>query len=317
MIISLSQLPFSAIPTPSGNIEISQYNGQLSQFDDGEIIITTPFNPINAEFIAKLPSNINYIASIGVGTDHIDLVAAKKHNIVVTNTPVLKDDTADFTFLLILASARHLITNAEFVSSGQWTPDNMTGIIGDAVHHQTLGIIGADAVAQKVAKRAAGFDMKVLYHDPLNSSQAKGQANNELDKVGAIYCRSIDELLSESDYISLHCPLNKQTQHIINQQTLNMMKPSATLINVARGALIDEQALVDALKTGVIRAAGLDVHPNEPHINEELLKLDNTLLTPHVSANTQACRQDMVKTMFNNVSHYLNKEFDQMTMVNE
>ncbi|MCL1142399.1 2-hydroxyacid dehydrogenase [Shewanella gaetbuli] len=302
----MAALPVSKVMIDAGTLHFINFDHQ-QDFEGVEVICTTPFSPIDAKQIAAFPPNIKLIASVGVGTDHIDLAAAEKAGILVTNTPVKKDDTADFTFALLLALARQVVANNAFIRQGQWSANNMTGVIGEPIHHQTLGIVGADVVSQKVAQRAKGFDMDILYY--------ADKPNQEMNALGARFCEQLDSLLLAADFVSLHCQLTENNQHIINADKLKLMKPSAMLINTARGGLIDEVALIECLQAKSIKAAALDVFETEPDINPQLLSLDNVLLTPHISSGTHACRQDMLNTLLKNISHYLNQNKDAMNLV--
>ncbi len=306
-IVTLTPLPISTLELDGGVFTFTAFQGDERLFEQCEVICTTPFNPVDAELIARLPERIKLIASIGVGIDHIDIEAARQRNILVTNTPIAKDDTADFTFALLLASARHLLANNRFVQQGEWTPETMTGVIGHSVHHQTLGIVGSDALAAKVAKRALGFDMRVHYHHD--------RPSDEMDALGAHYCERLEDLLPEVDYLALLCPLTADNHHMINANTLALMKPCARLINTFRGALVDEQALVDALDAGTLAGAALDAFEHEPDMHPGLKARDNVLLTPHISSGTQNCRQEMVRTMLKNLGHYFLGEQEKMDLI--
>ncbi len=307
-IILMTPLPLQSIDTDVGKLSFITYAGDSSIFQQADIICVTPFNNIDAAFIEQLPSNIKLIVSIGVGTEHIDTVAAQAKNITVTNTPVVTEDTADLTFSLILSAARRLTANEKFVRNNQWSPQNPVGILGQAVHSKTLGIIGFGAIGQAVARRAQGFNMNVIYHNPSRKESAEQEVN-------ATYCDSLSQLLEQADIVSLHCPLSEHTYHLINQETLASMKSTSILINAGRGALVDEQALVEALTNEKISAAGLDVFENEPEVSEALKSFDNVTLLPHIGSATSECRTLMVQTMFKNVICFLTNNMDDMNTV--
>ena len=297
-IILMTPLPLDNVETPAGKLSFITYAGDSSIFVQANILCVTPFNNLDAEFIEQLPDNIKCITTIGVGTDHIDLNAAKRKNIVVTNTPVVTEDTADLAFSLILAASRRLTANERFLRNNNWSDTNPVGIIGQSVHHKTLGIVGLGAIGQAVARRAQGFNMKVIYYTPSRKVEAENAIN-------ATYCETLESLLEQADIVSLHCPLIKDTEYLINKQTLSLMKPSSVLINTGRGALVDEKALVQALENKQISAAGLDVFEDEPKVTEELKAFDNVTLLPHIGSATSECRTIMVQTMIKNIVCYL------------
>lgn len=307
MILSLSQLPFKTISSPIGNLAIEQYSENHEAIDSYQIIITTPFNKVDSALIHSISPSIKLIASIGSGVDHIDTDAARQHGMMVTNTPVAKDDTADFTILLMLASARQFVPNLEFLKADRWFSEGNNGIVGTSLQQKTLGIIGSNELSYKVAKRARVFGMHVIYFDENESTQ--------MTQVGATYNDSLHRLLSTADFISLHCPLTKNNHYMINRVAFEQMKPNAILINTSRGALVDEDALINAVREGSIAGAALDVHSNEPKVNQTLLSLNNVIMTPHISANTHYCRQEMIKTMLKNIALYLQDDFENMDRV--
>ncbi len=232
--------------------------------------------------------HVKVISQVAVGYDNIDVAAATAKNIVVTNTPeVLTETTADFTFALLLASARRIAEADRYVRAGHWkVPWALDMMLGHDVHHQTLGIIGLGRIGQAVARRAQGFGMKILYFDvtPVPDKE------NEL----GLQAVSLDKLLRESDFITLHVPLTSKTREMIGYQELRKMKSSASLINTSRGPVIDQKALVRALKEGVIAHAGLDVFAVEPlSANNPLLSLANVTLAPHIASASKSTRSKM------------------------
>ncbi len=230
---------------------------------------------------------VRIIANVAVGFDNIDLAAATRRKILVTNTPeVLTDTTADFAFALLMAAARRVVEGHGFVHSGQWTKWRIDLLVGQDVHHRTLGIFGMGRIGQAVARRGRGFSMRILYHDAMRAPEA---VERELDAEFA----SADRLLRESDFVSLHVPLLPHTWHMIGAEQLRMMKPTAILVNTSRGPVVDEAGLAEALEKRVIAGAGLDVFENEPHVHPTLLKLDNVVLAPHIASASVDTRKKM------------------------
>lgn len=278
----------------------------LSLFEGTQIYCTTSLDTVPAALIERLPPSVKLIANCGVGVDNIDLTAARDHGLMVTNTPdVVTEDTADLCFALILATCRRLRDNETLVRADQWTGVSAPELNGTRVNGKTLGIIGLGRIGQAVARRAAGFGMPVMYY---SKSRKKNHEQNLQPTVKLRYCESLEELLSEADIISLHCPMTAENHHLIDEQALTAMKPEAILINTGRGELVDETALTQALQQGKIAAAGLDVYEKEPQISETLRNLPNTCLLPHIGSATRECRMDMVKRMLANVLAFAKKE---------
>jgi lactate dehydrogenase-like 2-hydroxyacid dehydrogenase len=248
----------------------------ISQFTDA----------LPREVIAQL-NGLGIIAHVGVGYDNIDVKAATEHGILVTNTPgVLNDTTADFAFALMLAAARRVTEGHEFVRSGQWKRWSLELMIGLDIHHRTLGILGMGRIGQAFARRGAGFSMRVLYH---NRTRLAADLERELNATWV----SKEQLLRESDFLSIHVPLSDATRHSIAEADLRLMKPTAILINTARGAVVDEAALVKALEEHWIAGAGLDVFEREPQVHPGLLACPRAVLAPHVASATVETRSKM------------------------
>ncbi len=224
-------------------------------------------------------------ANMAVGYNNIDVAEATRRGILVTNTPgILTDATADLAWTLILAVARRAVEGDEEMRAGRFPGWGPLYMLGGDVTGATLGLVGPGRIAVEVARRAIGFRMKLIYHGRRPSP--------ELDALGARMC-GLDELLSESDFVSLHVPLNEQTCHMIDDRALSLMKPTAYLINTARGPVVDEAALVRALKAGRIAGAGLDVYEDEPRMAEGLADCRNAVLLPHLGSSTHATRAAM------------------------
>ena len=238
---------------------------------------------------------LRVIANIAVGYDNIDVPAATERGILVTNTPeVLTETTADFAFALLLAAARRLVEADGFARSGQWKQWKLDMLLGTDAHHSTLGIIGLGRIGRAVARRARGFAMQVLYSGP---RRATPEIEQELD---ARYV-SLETLLRESDFVTLHVPLKPATQHLIGAPQLALMKQTAILLNTTRGPIVDEAALVEALREGRIQAAGLDVFEREPEIHPGLLALPNVVLAPHIGSGSRQTRLRMVELAAENL----------------
>ncbi len=248
---------------------------------------------IDAELIRSCPQ-LKVVSNIAVGYNNIDLAACALHGVMATNTPgVLDDSTADLAWTLMLAAARRLTEVEAYVRGGQWQGWRLQQWLGIDVHHATLGIIGMGRIGQAIARRAAGFEMRVIYHNR-NRLTADIEQSLKAAYVG------MNELLAQADFVVLQVPYSPQTHHLIGEAELRKMKPSAILINSTRGGVVDDAALIDALKAGTIRAAGLDVFENEPKLNPGFLELKNVALAPHIGSSTEATRRAMAMTAAKN-----------------
>jgi lactate dehydrogenase-like 2-hydroxyacid dehydrogenase len=254
---------------------------------------------ITADVLGAPGRRIKIVANYGVGFNNVDIAAAKQHGVVVTNTPdVLTDETADTAIALLLMAARRLPSGERMVRAGQWTGWRPTQHLGTKVTGKTLGILGLGRIGRAVAKRAHdGFGMRVLYYDP---PVPIGEAR----ALGAEARASVEDVLKESDFISLHAPAMPETRHMINAATLALMPRHAILINTARGDLVDEAALVDALKAGTIAGAGLDVFEQEPKVHPGLLTLDNVVLLPHLGSASTETRVAMGERALSNLEAF-------------
>ncbi|GHV35546.1 D-glycerate dehydrogenase [Synergistales bacterium] len=249
---------------------------------------------VDEEFLDAAP-NLKVVSNFGVGYDNIDVPAASKRGVCVTNTPgVLTEATADLGFSLILASARRLMEANVFLRSGEWNTWNAELMVGVDVYGATVGIVGLGQIGQAVARRAKGFGMKILYCGDNRKPEAEAS-------LGAKYV-SLDELLRESDFVSLHCPLNDKTRGLIGERELKMMKKTAILINIARGAVVDQKALFRACSEKWIYGAGLDVFECEPvPLDEPLLNLKNVTTLPHIGSASRASRDGMASCAASNL----------------
>ena len=239
-------------------------------------------DPIDAEVLDNA-SRLKIIADRSVGTDNVDIPAATRNGVLLTNTPgILQDACADMTFALLLSYARQVTRSDRAIRAGKWKVFDQTPYLGLDAYNKTLGIFGFGGIGQKVAKRAAGFDMRVIYY----SRSRKPDAEAEL---GAEWAGDMETLLRESDYLCLHCPLTDETRGVIGEAEFAMMKPSAVLVNMARGAVVQQQALYEALAANVIAGAAIDVCDPEPiPTDDPLLTLDNLVITPHIGSASAA-----------------------------
>jgi len=240
------------------------------------------------------------LGNFGVGYNHIDIANAKQQGLIVTNTPgVLTESTADIAMTLLLMSARRGAEGDRLVRSGKWTGWCPTQMMSSDVTGATLGLIGFGRIAQAMARKAHhGFGMKILYVKPTPADPAV------VANLNATHCDSVEALLPQCDYVSLHCPGGAETRQLINETRLNLMKPTAHLINTARGDVVDSKALIKALQEKRIAGAGLDVYENEPNLDPEFLTLDNVSLLPHLGSATIATRTAMGEKVLENLAAY-------------
>ena len=250
---------------------------------------------IDAGVIDAGGDHLKIIANYGAGFNNIDFAHAQKKNIWVSNTPgVLHETTADLTWAMLLGIARRIVESDRFTREGKFHGWQGDMFLGGDVYGKTLGVIGCGEIGAAVARRALGFDMRVLYHQRTRLSEA------EEKKLNARFV-SLDELLKESDFITLHVPLTDQTKYMIGSDQLAMMKPTAYLIHAARGKVVDDKALVNALKNNVIAGAALDVYESEPALTEGMTELDNIIVLPHIGSVSVATRDTMALLVVDNV----------------
>ncbi len=245
---------------------------------------------IDASVIAAA-TRLKVIATGAVGFNNIDVAACKARGIRLTNTPdVLTQTTADFGFALMMATARRISESERYARAGQWSGWAFDQFAGRDLHHATLGIIGMGRIGGAIARRAAGFEMRVLYHNRTPSQEP----------IAATWVEKA-QLLQESDFVMLVVPYSAATHHLIGATELALMKPSATLINIARGGVVDDQALIAALKEKRIAAAGLDVFENEPKFDPAFLQFENVVITPHIASSSRATRGAMMQLAADNL----------------
>lgn len=275
------------------NVDANQDDVQFSRDElatrargkDG--IFTTPSERVDADFLRACPQ-LKAVANMAVGYNNIDLPAATRAGVMVTNTPdVLNETTADFAWALLLATARRVTESEHWLRAGQWKKWRFDSFLGADVHGSTIGIIGMGRIGQAVARRSIGFNAKVIYHNRSRlAPELEAAANN------ARYV-SKEDLLRTADHVMLVLPYSPQTHHTVGAAELALMRPSATLVNVARGGIVDDAALIVALRAGRIAAAGLDVYENEPNFDPGFLTLSNVVLTPHIASASEPTRKAM------------------------
>ena len=245
------------------------------------VLVPTVTDRIDAELIEGAGAQLGLIASFGAGTDHIDLHAARARKIIVTNTlGVFTNDTADMTMALILSVPRRFVEGGRILRGGEWSGWAPSTLLGHRIGGKTLGIVGMGRIGQAVAHRARAFGMSVVYHNRHRLPEAAEQM------LGARFEPDLDLLVAEADVITLHCPASAETHHLIDARRLGLMKPDVYLVNTARGDLIDEDALIDALENERIGGAGLDVYAHEPAVDPRLVALTNVSLLPHLGSAT-------------------------------
>lgn len=263
---------------------------ELAQKLKGKAAVLTTASETMSAAVIKANPQIKAICNMAVGYNNIDLDAATAAGVMVTNTPdVLNETTADFGWALLMATARRITESEHWLRTGQWQQWRYDAFLGADVHGTTLGIIGMGRIGQAIARRSMGFNMRVLYHNRSRLTPELEQAANN-----AAYA-SKEELLATADHVVLVLPHSAASHHTIGAPELARMKPSATLINIARGGIVDDAALIDALAAGRIAAAGLDVFENEPHFNRRFLTLRNVVLTPHIASASAPTRRAMAE----------------------
>lgn len=286
--------PALALLRAVGEVWVSAHDRPLSvdELHDAiagaDVVVSLLHDRIDTACLDAAGPRLRCVANVAVGYDNVDVNAATERGIIVTNTPdVLTDATADLTLALILAATRRLTEGDRLIRAGTSWSWHMFFLLGTGLAHKTLGVVGLGAIGRAVAQRARAFGMEVVYagreRAPLAVERALGGARH----------LSLDELLETADVVSLHCPLSKATRHLINAARLRRMRSDAYLINTARGAIVDEAALVEALRRGEIAGAALDVFEHEPTVHPELIELDNVVLAPHIGSATVETRTEM------------------------
>lgn len=258
-------------------------------------IFTTPSERITADVLSANPS-LKAVCNMAVGYNNIDVSAATRSGIIVTNTPeVLNETTADFAWALLLATARRVTESEHWLRAGKWDKWRYDTFLGADVHGATLGILGMGRIGQAIARRSLGFNMRVIYH---NRSRAPVEVEARANHAQYV---SKEELLKTADHLVLALPYSPQAHHIIGAVEMAMMKPTATLVNIARGGIVDDAALIVALRANRIAAAGLDVFENEPAFDPAFLTLSNVVLTPHIASASEPTRRAMANCAADNL----------------
>lgn len=296
------ELPSGALDLLAGMAAVKVWPGELppppdvllAEAADADALLTLLTDRIDAALMAAAP-RLRVVSNVATGYDNIDVEEATRRGILVTNTPgILTKTTADFAFALLLAAARRVVEADRYTRQGRWKTWGPQILLGQDVHDATLGVMGLGGVGLEVAKRGRGFGMRVLYRDMTRRLK-------EERRYGLAYAE-LDQLLAESDFVSLHVPLTPDTHHLIGERELSLMKPTAVLINTARGAVVDQQALWRFLKERRIAAAAIDVSEEEPIAPDDpLLGLDNIIITPHIASASVATRLAMAKMAAENL----------------
>lgn len=250
-------------------------------------VLLTSSDRVDDEFLEAAGPQLRMVSSFGVGYDHIDVPACTARSVMVGNTPdVLTEATAELTWALILAAARRVGEGDRLIRRGDPWPVGLAVMLGMGVEGKVLGVVGLGRIGRAVARRGRAFGMRIVYHN-------RHRAAVEVEEALAAEYRQLDELLGEADVVTLHTSLSEQTRHLIDAGRLGLMKPTAVLVNASRGPVVDETALVDALRNREIFAAGLDVYESEPHVDPGLLELENVVLAPHIGSATIETRTAM------------------------
>lgn len=270
----------------------------LEKASGASALITMLSDGVDTELLEHA-KELKVVANLAVGHDNIDLEAAKQNGVVICNTPdVLTDTTADLTFGLLMAAARRIVEADRYIKEGKWKSWSPLLLSGADIHHKTIGIVGMGSIGEAVAKRAKGFDMDILYHNRSRKPEAE-------ERLGASYV-SLDELLVQSDFVVVLAPLTSETEGLFQKEQFQAMKKSAFFINAARGAIVNEEALTEALKTGEIAGAGLDVFVKEPiDPDHPLLSLENVVALPHIASSSTETRIGMMNLCVQNIQAVL------------
>ncbi len=266
----------------------------LKEIRDCDALVCLLSDNIDEEILAS-SKKLKIVANFAVGYNNIDIAAAKKYGIMVTNTPgVLTNATAEMAFALLIVLTRKILEADRFTRSGRFSGWDPLLLLGDELKGKNLGIIGMGRIGQEMALKCRAFGMNIIYHN-------RKPVDQETEKRLSASYASLDKLIQQSDAISIHTPLNDETYHLVNEQTFEQMKPGIYLVNTSRGEVIDEKALVHALKAGKIKGAGLDVYEFEPEISHELMGMSNVVLLPHIGSATKETRSRMSEMVAKNV----------------
>jgi len=280
------------------NVDDRQFSADelAAAMQNCDVLVPTLTDNVDKTVIAKAGPRLKLIANFGNGVDHIDIAAARAKGINVTNTPdVLTEDTADMAMALMVAVPRRLLEGAELIREGRFKGWSPTHMLGHRLYGKRLGIIGMGRIGTAVARRARGFGMAIHYHN-------RRRLRPELEaEVEATYWESLDQMLARMDVITVHCPHTPATFHLLSERRLKLLKPSSYLINLARGEIVDEDALIRMLQEGTLAGAGLDVFEHEPAVNQKLLSMKNVILLPHMGSATIEGRINMGEKVIINI----------------
>jgi lactate dehydrogenase-like 2-hydroxyacid dehydrogenase len=269
----------------------------IAQAQGAQAILPCHTEHFSADVFQQLPAEVKIIANFSVGFDHVDVEAARKKGVVVTNTPdVLSDATAELTMMLMIGAARRASEGEKLVREGKWKDWSPAFMVGTQVTGKRLGILGMGRVGQVVAKRARGFDMTIHYHDVRRLPPER--------EAGAIFHETVEDLLPHCDFLSVHCNVTPATRGLMDARRFSLLPDGAIFVNAARGAIVDDEALIDALKSGKLRAAGIDAYNNEPKVDQRLVALPNTFLMPHIGSATAETRDAMGFRALDNLDAY-------------
>ena len=278
------------------NAEDTRYDAEalIAGAEGAQALLVCPTDRVSAEVIARLPQSIVAIATFSVGYDHVDVAAAAARGITVTNTPdVLTNATADMAMLLLLGAARQARAGEAMVREATWTAWAPTGLLGVEVSGKPLGILGMGRIGRAVAKRARGFDMEIHYQDVVRSPDDEA--------AGARFHETVESLLPQSAFLTIHCPAMPETRHLLNAERIALLPDGAVVVNAARGDIVEDEALIAAVKSGKVAAIGLDVYEGEPDLNPAYRTLDNSFLMPHLGSATVETRDAMGFTALDNL----------------
>jgi len=264
-----------------------------------DVLVPTVTDRIDSRVLSQAGPKLRLIASFGTGVDHIDLDTARQRGITVTNTPgVLTEDTADMSMALVLATARRMGECERLVRAGRWTGWSPTSMLGSRLQGKRMGIVGMGRIGQALARRARGFGLAIHYH---NRKRVHEEIERDLE---ATYWESLDQMLARMDIVSVNCPHTPATFHLLSARRLKLMKPTAIIVNTARGEVIDENALIRMLKADELAGAGLDVYEHEPQVSPKLLELDRVVLLPHMGSATLEGRIEMGEKVLINIKTF-------------
>lgn len=272
----------------------------IEAMQDADVLVPTVTDTIDAATIESAGDNLKLIASFGAGTEHIDLKAAAARKIVVTNTPgVFTDDTADLAMAGIIGVPRRIREGVELVRKGEWTGWAPSGLLGRKLGGKVLGIVGMGRIGQAVAHRARAFGLEIAYHNRKRLPDAVESM------FSARFVETLDKLVEQADILTLHSPLTDATKGMINAERLAKMKPGSSLINTARGEMVDQEALIAALESGHLAGAGLDVYPEEPKVDPRLIRHPNVMTLPHIGSATAEGREASGEKVIANIRFWM------------